>query len=109
MAAVAEEYVPDLSMINRSRYTGTALTRVGLSVTTAKCAALIPGTLYKVSADVNWHMNQGPQGSVTATTNDFFILAGWPVNVWVTAAGVDDGIAGILDASTGNFYVKPMA
>lgn len=108
MANAPEDYLPDSSQLNRCRWTSTAPTRLALSVTTAKTAALTPGKLYKVTADVDYHINQGPQGTVTATTNDYFVSKGWPNFVWVTAANVDDGVAAILDASTGNLYIKEM-
>jgi hypothetical protein len=100
---------PSIGDFNRCIWTATAQTRVALSGTTALCnAALTPGKLYVVCADVAWHMNQGAftTGPVAATTKDLPLAAYEKIYVWCTTADTDDGVAGITDGSTGFLYVK---
>jgi hypothetical protein len=88
-----------------TNYTSAGAT-VSLSVTTAKTSALTPGILYRFVCATAWHVRQGPQGTVTATTGDYLVAANKELLVRVTAAGVDDGIAAILDSATATLYVQ---
>lgn len=98
---------PSFGQLNSCRYLGTPATKVALSVTTAKTVALTAGVLYRMVSDVDWHIKQGPQGTVTATADGILIRAKDIIFVLVTEAAVDDGVAGILDASTGSLYYAP--
>lgn len=100
---MAENFTPSADWFSRRRYVNTEV--VALSVTTAKNATpLTVGKLYRVSADVAWHMNHGPQASVTATVSHVTLAAHEPIFVWASDTNFD-GVAGILDASTGKMFI----
>ena len=105
---MAEAGQPSQGMFGRAIWTVAAPTRVALSTTTARSAALTVGKLYVACADVAWHMRQGPltTSAVTAVASDLPFAAYEKVYVWVTTSDGDDAIAGILDAGTGFMYIK---
>lgn len=104
---MAQSETPSPGQFQRCVWTTAGQTRVALSTSTAPSAVLTPGHLYIVCADVAWHMRQGRFSAtqVAATTNGLPLSAYEKIYVWVTAADVDDCVAGILDAGTGYMYV----
>lgn len=114
---------PSPESFNRLKWgagTKVAMSAAGRGVS----ASLILGTLYVVTADVQWHFLQGPAASgavsavslggvatVVASVTDEMIQAYAYKYVWVSDASTygdntnaDNAISGITDTGSGNFF-----
>ena len=74
-----------------------------LTTSSARTAQLAAGT-YVVSADVDCFFLQGGS-TVTAAATSNPLWAKTYVNIQIKGSGVDDYIAGIVAAGTGNLYM----
>ena len=98
---MAEMNLPSVAHFNRRCYEN--FVAVALSTTTARCE-LTQGNLYVAWASVPWHVNQGRATAVTALTSHSQLAAYQPIEIW-SRDELTDGLAGILDSSTGTLWV----
>ncbi len=97
---------PTPDMVMRSRPEADPRT-ISLSGTTAKTsAALAPGK-YQTRAPVAWFVKLGDHTTVEATTSSTPLQAYQILTFYVMGTD-DDGIAGILSASTATAYVQEL-
>ncbi len=99
--------VPPLAWALRSNPVDDPVT-ISLSGTTAKTSAALPPGKYQAWAPVAWFVKRGVHASVEAALTSCPLQAYQILTFYVTQTGVDDGIAGILSASTSTAIVQAL-